>query len=152
MLTRASLIKLAAAIGIGAGSATAIHAVTVSTPPSLPTSQIVTTTSTTNANDLTAGQIQRLSSEEAQLQAELNSAKATLASRLPSSAIDNANSGAAIQSGAYATTTSPPPTYATTGASSARSDDGSSDGSKEQSVISSKDASGSGSTSSKTDN
>ena len=129
MLTRTGFIKLAAAIGIGAGSATAIHAVTVVTPPSLPVSQVAptTTSSTTTTQDPTAAALSKLSNEEAQLQSELSSAKSALATRLPAPAIDNANSNAAFLDGHSTTTTSIPPTSAITGASSAKSDDGSSD-------------------------
>ena len=124
MLTRTGFIKLAAAIGIGAGSATAIHAVTVVTPPSLPVSQVAptTTSSTTTTQDPTAAALSKLSNEEAQLQSELSSAKSALATRLPSPAIDNANSNAAFLDGHSTTTTSiPPPVVRTSSALSAAS-------------------------------
>lgn len=129
MLTRTGFIKLAAAIGIGAGSATAIHAVALVSPPSLPVGQdaSTTTSATTTTEDPTAALLNRLSSEEAQLQSELNSAKSTLAAQLPTPAIENANGNAAFLAGNSAATTSIPPTSATTGASSAKSDDGTSD-------------------------
>ena len=128
MLTRTGFIKLAAAIGIGAGSATAIHAVSVVAPPSLPVGQdaSTTTSSTTTTQDPTAAALGRLSSEEAKLQSELNSAKSTLASRLPAPAIDNANGNAAFLAG-NSPASEVPPTSATTGASSAKADDGTSD-------------------------
>ena len=138
LISRASFVKLAAAIGIGAGSATAIHAVTVTAPPSLPTSQVAptTTSSTTTTQNPTSAEINHLSNEAAKLQQELDSARSTLASRVAPAAVANANNNAAFLSGNPTTTSSIPPTNATTGASSAKSDDGSSDDSGEHGTTS----------------
>lgn len=125
MRTKATYIKLAAAIGLGAGSATAMHTVSSVVPPTLPSTAVaVTETSTTTTTDGTAVAISKLSGEESALQSQLNAAKAILASHLNSPA---ANQNVGVETATSSASTTFPITHATTGASSAKSDDGSGD-------------------------
>ena len=126
LFSKVSLLKAAAAIGVTAGSAAAIHSVTA-TPPSLPTSQVVPTT-TTISTASTQGQsakLSQLAAEEKALQSELNAAQAALAAHPAQQAINRANDHAVFLRSST-TTIAPPSVHASTGASSVKGSDDSS--------------------------
>lgn len=150
MISKLSLAKIGAALGLGAGSAAAIHAATSIGNPTLPTSQQVaagnTSTSTTLSN--IQAEIQRLSNEALTLQSKLNAAKTQAANQL-------AQQSQSTTSTVSSPSTTAPITHGTTGASSAKSDDnGSSDSAKSGDGVGSKHSASdkTNTVSSKTDN